>query len=206
MLGSVLSDVLQREMEAASIIAVIVSRANFGGGSILPMISCMVSSSKVLMPVLVNVSCREFATAMPAWNAAFDSSSTAVPWGDGVSGLLQIVDECSRILGDRQKLTVNINAQDPCGDTALVACIRNCDPSLINDVRRRTQIVASLLSAGADPNIPSHDGATAITLALEKGLAGIAFLLNNYSNCSEGPAPVIWDSTVRFRTMHQRMH
>jgi len=166
------------EIEAASITVVLVSRAAFDSDFVFPEVLHAVSSHKVLLPVLLDVTYHELEKEKPRWITAF-GFSTGVPWGNGDSCLVKIIEGCRRVLGDRERPKININAKGPNGDTALIACIRACDPSSKEDVRKRTEIVDMLLSAGADPTITSHDGATAMTLAKEKGLAEMEALLTS---------------------------
>jgi ankyrin repeat protein len=93
------------------------------------------------------------------------------------SELVKIQEACRHVLGDRQRPKMDLDFRGPEGDTALLACIRACNESSSEEVRKRTKIVEMLLSAGADPTIPGYDGATPLSLAKTKRLAEIETLL-----------------------------
>jgi hypothetical protein len=166
----------KRQIEAASIVVVIVSRASLNSDFVFPEVLHAVAMHKHLIPVLIDIDYQDLEREKPRWVTAL-GFSVAVTWGDGDEALLALLRGIVALIGERSRPKLDINARDKKGFTALAVGLVACDETNPEDVRTRTEIVRLLLDNGADPNIPANDGTTPLMLAKRKGLAEIESML-----------------------------
>jgi hypothetical protein len=164
------------QIEAASVVIVLVSRSSLGSDFVFPEVLHTVALHKPLIPVLIDIQYNELEREKPRWTTAF-GFSVAITWTNGDEALFAILRGVVALIGERKKPKIDINTRDKNGYTALAIGLAACNEDNPEDVQKRTEIVMLLLQHGADPNIATNDGTTPLMIARRKSLSAIASAL-----------------------------